>query len=106
MPDLEVQWRDEAACASALDLNPDMAKPNAWLREENFFVDTVKRICGDCPVRLLCLKDAIDDKEAEGWRAGFYFDEGYLTPADNRAMNSVYHLTARTRRRPGHSLNK
>ena len=50
-------WMEEAACISA-------ATPDAWFPEVGNSIATksVKKICAACPVKVVCLEYAIDNR--------------------------------------------
>lgn len=57
------------------------------------FAEDAKKICLECPVRLLCLQDALDDTEADGIRGGYEFDYGRLPVAKAREIRNTLGLT-------------
>ena len=73
-------WVENAACASS---DPELwqIKKDRPTRAERKTVEYAKAICADCPVRLLCLEDAIERGEQHGiW--------GGLTPAERHTMTA------------------
>ncbi|MEV7973302.1 WhiB family transcriptional regulator [Cellulomonas sp. NPDC089187] len=71
-------WQHHGACVgrSPALFEPDdrgTPLPDAW--------DLARRICAGCPVREICLADALDPER----RADFGM-RGGLTPAERRAM--------------------
>lgn len=71
------EWHADAACAEVTVQDRSMGA--AWLDLEHPKKEQAKEICEDCPVRMLCLQDAMEDLHAEGVRAGIEFEEGQVT---------------------------
>jgi Transcription factor WhiB len=65
----------------------------AWIDETHPYQDEAIEICLECPVRLLCLQNALEDEEAEGIRGGFWFDSGTVPVADARHISTKLGLT-------------
>lgn len=100
-------YRERAACRDAVLEEPSLA--TAWdnidagtWEEENYVPDpqefVAKNICFECPVRELCLRDALTDNEAEGLRAGFRFERGYVSKDDSRKIRKEFGLRAKIRK--------
>lgn len=56
-------WRDEAACRKS--------DPEMWYSDDTYSGIAARTICGDCPVRVDCLRDGITDPFGiwGGWSA-------------------------------------
>ncbi|MFI5687843.1 WhiB family transcriptional regulator [Streptomyces sp. NPDC051636] len=68
-------WRDNAACRAA-DIHPDTMFPDS----DKDRIDDARTICWKCPVRLVCLRDAINTGDNQwGMRGG-------LLPEERRAV--------------------
>ena len=72
----EDTWRASASCTQT--------DPEAFFPESNFGVATQKRVCAACPVRPICLGDALQD-------SGFtvYGIWGGLTEGERRALTAT-----------------
>ena len=103
------EFRAKAACREAVKEDPSLA--TAW---DNVDVGTwaedytipdpqslvAKNICMACPVRGACLRDALEDNEAEGIRGGFRFENGYISKEDARLLYKEFGIRGRVRREP------
>jgi hypothetical protein len=105
--DFSDEWREDAACRAAVTEEPSLS--TAWDNidegtwEEDYFVSdpqahVAKNICFACPVRKLCIEDALFDNEAEGIRGGFRFEKGYVSKEDARKMYKEFGLRAKVRK--------
>lgn len=105
--DFSDKWRADAACRAAVKEDPSLS--TAWDNvdegtwEKNKYVpdpqaDVARKICDACPVRGLCLLDALSDNEAEGIRAGFRFERGYVTKHDARKIFAEFGVRAKVRK--------
>lgn len=57
----DITWRDQAACAG--HPNPDL-----WFAPRGTFqLEQARNICADCPVRTMCLADALEIPESDDW---------------------------------------
>lgn len=54
---------------------PCAQQPDLWFSEDRHNIKRAKDICGGCPVRLECLKVALDGNEAFGIFGGLTPDE-------------------------------
>lgn len=98
MSDLWAKWRDEGSCASVLQDDPEIA--DAWTNEFSPFMAEAREICAECPVRLLCLKDAVEDEEAMGIRAGYHFYMGsVIVPEAREIVREIGRRPLRLRQR-------
>lgn len=99
MNEEEPQFPRDAACARWVHLNPDME--NSWLKEFDFYAEKARRICEECPVRLICLLAAVEEAELaknpdsgeyppEGLRGGFFFENGAMTKAEYRKVQAEF----------------
>lgn len=97
-------WRDEASCSAIVKVDPSMQ--SAWdnidigtwektVTEPDPKADIASALCEDCPVRELCLRDALKDNEVEGLRAGFRFENGTTSQNDARRIFNEWGLRAR-----------
>lgn len=93
--DLFAPWRDRAACNEKAGTG-DFA-PNAWVDEYSLSVKAENEVCEACPVKDICLMDAILDPDAEGRRATFYFEQGKLTRAEAHRLWIEHKIKARIR---------
>lgn len=88
MTNMKKRWRERSACYKLVEAEPIFQ--TAWLVKDDVGASQAKALCAECPVRLDCLVDALGDPEAQGLRAGFYFDSGVVSRQDARAiMNEV-----------------
>ncbi len=79
-------WHDDAACNTATQTRDDMGL--AWVHDEDgATTQEAKDICASCPVRRLCLQDAVDDPNAQGIRGGYRFHYGRAVSRDD--LNSM-----------------
>lgn len=86
---LAMPWRAEAECLKRVHEEPILG--GAFLYEKHALADFAQKIClEDCPVRALCLKDALLDKASEGWRAGVFFDKGCLSEEDSKNLQNEF----------------
>lgn len=93
--DMGSEWRRGAACGKTVDEDPVFAA--AWLVRDDVGADTAKSICKtQCKVRTECLMSALLDVNAQGLRAGFFFDKGTVRRPDARAILKEFGITART----------
>lgn len=74
-------WRDEAACGT-----PPEGMETAWIDEAHPSKEIAEEICDSCPVRKLCLLDAVKDTRSQGLRAGMWFDTGRLWRKDRQKL--------------------
>ena len=58
---------------------PCTTQPDLWFSEDRRNINHAKKVCGDCPVRLECLRLALDGNEAFGIFGG-------LTPEERARM--------------------
>jgi len=85
MTELDVNWRDDAACARA---DPDLFFPVSATGLALSQIDEAKRVCQGCPARKPCLEWALE----HGVAAGIW---GGATDEERRAMRQ--RLTHRPR---------
>lgn len=84
-------WRADSSCHKATEENPLLL--NAWISELGLNRHQAKKICRSCPVKLICLAEALQDPHAEGMRAGYWFSNGKLTAQDRHEIERLYGLT-------------
>lgn len=94
--DVHAPWRDGAACVEVVNAEPLM--DGAWIQQHNLFSERARMICEDCPVRMACLQDALNDRHVEGMRGGFFFDNGLLESGEAAMMYRELRLRVRSRR--------
>jgi WhiB family transcriptional regulator, redox-sensing transcriptional regulator len=71
-PPTDSRWREQALCAET--------DPEVFFPEPGKSADQARGICGQCPVRLVCLADALAGRDvAFGVRGG-------LSPVERRAL--------------------
>jgi hypothetical protein len=104
--DLKAPWRDESACGEIYK-DPDKTEyANAWIQEDHPLRAEATAICADCPVRYLCIKDAMEEKTldnelaAHGLRAGVFFDRGRLLSQDRAKAQREFGLKIKVRQTP------
>lgn len=97
-------WRDMASCAFVVKAEPetqtawDNIDVGTWektVTEPDAQADVAKILCFDCPVREMCLRDALKDIEAEGIRAGYRFENGTVSKHDARKIFNEWGLRAK-----------
>jgi WhiB family redox-sensing transcriptional regulator len=54
--------------------------PELWFAETPADLEFAKELCGDCPVRALCLSGALDRREPWGVWGGELFEHGVVIP--------------------------
>lgn len=96
---LQEEWRDESECYWRA--KKDAFLESAWVDEEHPLKSAAKQICLSCPVRLLCLQDALDDEEAQGIRGGYEFDGGTVPVAVAREIRDTLGLRIRAHQSTG-----
>lgn len=64
----QTDWRSRAKC---LDVDPDLMHPG-YVAEE---IAAAKAVCGRCPVRAECLRNALDLDERDGVWGGYTYAE-------------------------------
>lgn len=78
-------WRKESKCFE-ITHEEEYLSP-AWIDEKCSFRQIARDICeNECPVRMQCLGEALQDPEAFGMRGGVFFDRGCLTRQDNNHL--------------------
>ena len=88
--ELPVHWRDKARCFTLAQENDFLE--TAWVDEEHPFQEMAKKVCLGCPVRNMCLQDALEDEEAEGIRGGYLFESGRIPVAIAREIRDTMGL--------------
>lgn len=89
MSDQEV-WEDSSLCA--IEAKKDEVLAAAWIQEDHPLQAYAKKVCLRCPVRLICIQDALEDEEAQGVRGGYEFDAGTLPVAVAREIRDTLGL--------------
>lgn len=105
--DFSDEFREYAACRAVVQEDPSLTTAwdnidvGTWEKGE-FIPDpqahVAKNICFACPVREACLRDALSDNEAEGIRAGYRFEKGYVSKEDARKMFKEFGFRAKVRK--------
>ena len=90
-------WRQKSACHKVTEVDPLFQ--TAWIVRGDVGSESAKVICEGCPVRTLCLIDALMDPEASGLRAGYFFDYGVVSKKDARAILDEIGVVACTSQR-------
>ena len=54
--------------------------PELWFADTPVDLEHAKRLCGDCPVRELCLAGAVEREEPWGVWGGELFERGVVIP--------------------------
>lgn len=98
-----MSWEDDAFCRDAIALQPELV--TAWDNidhGEKYLPDpqedVAKRICAACPVRDMCIQDAVQSEISEGIRAGYRFHMGWVSRAEAREIQKEFGLKARVKR--------
>ena len=78
------QWREQAICAQV--------DPALFYPEPGQHPHTACKVCAVCPVRAVCLADAIASRDDHGVRGG-------LTPNERRQLTRTQDAAARCDRR-------
>lgn len=84
------EWHADAACAPVTVQRPEMGK--AWLEKYHAREVKAKEICASCPVRKLCIEDALEDRHAEGLRGGVFFDAGQVTKDGAKEIRKEFRI--------------
>ena len=72
----------------------------AWNQRNDQNREHAKSVCINvCKVRIDCLSDALQDKKAEGMRAGFFFEAGVVSRTAAREILKEFGLRAPTSQR-------
>jgi hypothetical protein len=96
--DVTARWRWFASCRQAFLQDPQAAA--LWDTRDRSS-DDFKRateICKTCPVRKMCVPDAVADQTAMGNRGGYAFDKGVVTAREADKIAKEFGLEARTHR--------
>jgi len=78
------QWREQAICAQ---VDPALFFPDAGQ-----YPHAARKVCTVCPVRAVCLADAIASRDDHGVRGG-------LTPNERRRLTRTRDAVERSERR-------
>lgn len=75
-------WRSEAVCAKPKNVRQYFEQHDIWFHDEDDSPEIVERdnnialsLCAACPVRDLCLKDALETQTIHGFRGGLSEDQ-------------------------------
>jgi|GEM_PF-1108775 len=90
-------WADNASCR---DMDPEvfypLSSPQCIKPAALQQVESVKRICNQCPAKLPCLKAAIDAKETDAIRGGIWFANNKELTQDIRdTVRRMVHVQSR-----------
>lgn len=94
---VKADWREDSACSAAVEENPIIV--SAWDDENSPMRTIADSICESCPVRMICLVDAIEDENSFGNRGGFFFDRGAVSTREHRNLGRNLGLQARKRQK-------
>lgn len=86
--DVKLPWRSQALCRVVTD--EALIMGDAWINEDSYLIEFARKICDECPVRLLCVQDALSDPQSEGLRGGVYFSRGCVSRAELRILNKKF----------------
>lgn len=75
------EWRDHAACKGK---DPDIFYPKREKPQSTVYGEA-RKICDGCPVRVVCLEDALENFEELGFRGG-------LSPMERRVARRAYRM--------------
>jgi hypothetical protein len=92
-------WEAKADCRKEIIVNPFLDA--AWVDETGPFKGAARKICLSCPVRAICLQDALDDEEAEGMRGGYWFEGGKIPVGEAREIQETMGLIIRPHQSTG-----
>lgn len=82
------EWHAASACAPVTVARKEMGA--AWLDQFHARQVEAKEICATCPVRELCVRDALEDRHAEGLRGGVFFEAGQVTQEGAREIRKKF----------------
>jgi hypothetical protein len=85
-------WRAYSKCTDKAAEDSELA--GAWISYDSPNKAKAIIICKSCPVRDMCLSDAVQDKAAEGIRGGFYFHRGKVIASDAEKIKAAFGLVA------------
>lgn len=72
-----------------------------WTNENDPAEEPARYVCKKvCPVRAICLGDAIHDPDSFGMRGGFFFIKGKVTYREGREIEKEFGMTPNTRQKP------
>lgn len=98
-----MSWEEQADCRQAVELVPELK--TAWDNidhGEKYLPDpqedVAKRVCAECPVRELCVRDAVVSEVSEGIRGGYRFHMGWVSRAEAREIQKEFGIKARVKR--------
>lgn len=61
------EWHKDAECVKQ-GISPNVFFPDK--NESQHTRDTLEKLCGGCAVNSVCLQEAIDNREWDGWHGG------------------------------------
>lgn len=97
MVDLDAPWRAEAACRAEFLQDPLAALMWDTTDRSSLAFKRASEICKTCPVRDLCVPDAVADSTSNGVRGGFGFHKGTVLATDAERIKNEFGLTAARR---------
>lgn len=75
-------WREEALCAKPKNVKVFFQERDIWFHDEDTDPEVVaqdnaraKKMCFECPVRSMCLKEALESQAIHGFRGGLTEEE-------------------------------
>jgi len=87
-------WERKSQCATEEMKNPRMV--GSWLERTGPRADAAYNVCvSKCPVRTECLVAALAEKDAEGFRGGFFFENGTVWRPDFDLILRQFGIRAR-----------
>lgn len=93
-------WEEEADCAVAAKTIPMIN--TAWDSTTDPMSPQAIEICESCPVRELCLIDAVRDPMSQGIRGGFMFSMGRIHFKDEKRIKKLFPSLRQSRLRLSH----
>lgn len=81
-------WKADADCTLAAEDMPEHA--SAWITDNTEENKIAKIVCESCPVRKMCITDAVLDPYSEGIRGGFLFHGGRLLSSDREKVKREF----------------
>ncbi|HEX7963024.1 MAG TPA: WhiB family transcriptional regulator [Candidatus Saccharimonadales bacterium] len=88
-------WRNNAACRNGRK-DPELFFPIGNSESDVIQADQAKQVCAECPVRLACLKTAVDRGERHGVWGGVWFErrDEELSPTRIQVIKTAVRIAA------------
>ena len=91
---MTLDWWRKSQCAEEELKNPALL--GSWLKRNGPNAEKAYNVCvSKCPVRTECLVAALREKDAEGLRGGFFFENGTVWRQDFDLILRQFGLRAR-----------